>query len=66
MDGVPYLNFPPIEPGKPFTYRFPIRQTGTYWYHSHSGLQEQRGLFGAIVILPKVLTERISYGLPHL
>ena len=53
MDGVPYISFPPIEAGTTFTYRFPIRQTGTYWYHSHSGLQEQRGLFGAIVILPK-------------
>lgn len=53
MDGVPYVSYPPIEPGTTFTYRFPIRQTGTYWYHSHSGLQEQRGLFGAIVILPK-------------
>ncbi len=53
MDGVPFISYPPIKPGATFTYRFPIRQTGTYWYHSHSGLQEQRGLFGAIVILPK-------------
>jgi CopA family copper-resistance protein len=53
MDGVPFLSFQPIQPGTTFTYRFPIRQTGTYWYHSHSGLQEQRGLFGAIVIQPK-------------
>jgi FtsP/CotA-like multicopper oxidase with cupredoxin domain len=53
MDGVPFISFPPIKPGTTFTYRFPIRQTGTYWYHSHSGLQEQRGVFGAIVILPK-------------
>jgi FtsP/CotA-like multicopper oxidase with cupredoxin domain len=53
MDGVPFISFPPIQPGTTFTYRFPIRQTGTYWYHSHSGLQEQRGVFGAIVILPK-------------
>jgi FtsP/CotA-like multicopper oxidase with cupredoxin domain len=56
MDGVPFISFPPIKPGTTFTYRFPIRQTGTYWYHSHSGLQEQRGLFGAIVILPKEKT----------
>lgn len=56
MDGVPFISFPPIRPGTTFTYRFPIRQTGTYWYHSHSGLQEQRGLFGAIVILPKERT----------
>lgn len=53
MDGVPFISFPSIKPGTTFTYRFPIRQTGTYWYHSHSGLQEQRGLFGSIVILPK-------------
>ena len=52
MDGVPFISFPPIQPGTTFTYRFPIRQTGTYWYHSHSGLQEQRGVFGSIVILP--------------
>jgi FtsP/CotA-like multicopper oxidase with cupredoxin domain len=53
MDGVPFISFPPIKPGTTFTYRFPIRQTGTYWYHSHSGLQEQRGIYGSIVILPK-------------
>lgn len=53
MDGVPYISFPPIEPGATFTYEFPIRQAGTYWYHSHSGLQEQTGLYGSIVIEPK-------------
>ena len=53
MDGVPFLTYPPIEPGETFTYTFPIRQSGTYWYHSHSGLQEQRGLYGSIVIYPK-------------
>jgi hypothetical protein len=52
MDGVPYISFPPIEPGESFTYEFPIRQSGTYWYHSHSGLQEQMGMYGAIVIDP--------------
>lgn len=52
MDGVPYVSFPPIEPGDTFVYRFPIRQAGTYWYHSHTGLQEQRGVYGAIVIHP--------------
>src|SRR3546814_9442985 len=41
MDGVPGLSFPGIAPGKTFTYEFPVRQAGTYWYHSHSGLQEQ-------------------------
>ncbi len=53
MDGVPFVTYPPIKPGTTFTYRIPIRQNGTYWYHSHSGLQEQRGVFGSIVILPK-------------
>jgi len=52
MDGVPYISFPPIAPATTFTYEFPVRQAGTYWYHSHSGLQEQRGLYGAIVIEP--------------
>ena len=53
MDGVPYLSFPPIQPGTTFVYEFPIRQSGTYWYHSHSNLQEQSGVYGAIVIEPK-------------
>ncbi|MEO5713327.1 MAG: multicopper oxidase domain-containing protein [Luteolibacter sp.] len=53
MDGVPFVTYPPIQPGGTFTYRFPIRQNGTYWYHSHTMLQEQRGVFGSIAILPK-------------
>lgn len=53
FDGVPYLSTPPIEPGKTFTVRFPVRQSGTYWYHSHTMFQEQSGLYGAIVIYPK-------------
>jgi len=53
MDGVPYVSFPPIKPGTTFTYEFPIRQSGTYWYHSHSELQEQSGVYGALVIEPK-------------
>ncbi|MCI1836416.1 copper resistance system multicopper oxidase [Achromobacter sp. HNDS-1] len=53
MDGVPGLSFPGIDPGQTFTYRFDVRQSGTYWYHSHSGFQEQTGLYGAIVIDPK-------------
>ncbi|MDP1990448.1 MAG: multicopper oxidase domain-containing protein [Syntrophales bacterium] len=52
MDGVPYLSFPPIRPGETFTYEFPIRQNGTYWYHSHTHLQEQSGVYGSIVIEP--------------
>lgn len=53
MDGVPFLTYPPIAPGATFTYEFDLRQSGTYWYHSHTMLQEQRGLFGALVIAPK-------------
>jgi CopA family copper-resistance protein len=52
MDGVPGISFDGIAPGQTFTYRFDVRQTGTYWYHSHSGFQEQTGLYGAIVIDP--------------
>ncbi|MBC7837865.1 MAG: copper resistance system multicopper oxidase [Nitrospiraceae bacterium] len=52
MDGVPGVSFAGIEPGATFTYRFPIRQSGTYWYHSHSGLQEQSGLYGPMIIDP--------------
>ena len=53
MDGVPGLSFPGIAPGETFTYRFPVRQAGTYWYHSHSGLQEQIGQYGPLVIEPR-------------
>jgi len=53
MDGVPYITQVPIRPGTTFIYEFPIRQTGTYWYHSHSELQEQSGLYGSIVIADK-------------
>ena len=52
MDGVPGLSFAGIKPGETFTYQFPVNQSGTYWYHSHSGLQEQRGHFGPIIIDP--------------
>ena len=52
MDGVPGLTFGGIEPGATYVYRFPVRQSGTYWYHSHSGFQEQTGLYGSIVIEP--------------
>jgi CopA family copper-resistance protein len=53
MDGVPGLSFRGIAPGETFVYRFPVHQSGTYWYHSHSMFQEQTGLYGAIVIAPK-------------
>ncbi|MED5494036.1 MAG: copper resistance system multicopper oxidase [Pseudomonadota bacterium] len=53
MDGVPGLSYPGIAPGETFTYRFPIKQSGTYWFHSHSGFQEPDGAYGAIVIEPQ-------------
>ncbi|MFZ5666538.1 MAG: copper resistance system multicopper oxidase [Pseudomonadota bacterium] len=52
-DGVPGISFPGIRPGETFTYEFPVRQSGTYWYHSHSGLQEQSGHYGPMIIEPK-------------
>jgi FtsP/CotA-like multicopper oxidase with cupredoxin domain len=53
MDGVPGLSFEGIKPGETFEYRFQVKQYGTYWYHSHSGFQEQTGLAGSIIIDPK-------------
>lgn len=53
MDGVPGLTFKGIMPGETFTYRYPIVQSGTYWYHSHSGMQEQTGLFGPLIFEPR-------------
>jgi len=52
-DGVPYLTQMPIEPNETFTYRFPIIQSGTHWYHSHSGLQEQIGMYGSLILKKK-------------
>ncbi|WP_394760753.1 copper resistance system multicopper oxidase [Phenylobacterium sp.] len=52
MDGVPGVTFPGIKPGQTFVYEFPIKQSGTYWYHSHSGLQEAEGHYAPIVIDP--------------
>ena len=52
MDGVPGVSFPGIAPGETFVYDFPVRQSGTYWYHSHSGMQEAVGHYGPIVIDP--------------
>ena len=52
-DGVPGVSFPGIGPHSHFLYEFPVNQAGTYWYHSHSGLQEQEGLYGPIVIDPE-------------
>ena len=53
MDGVPGISFNGIPPGETFTYTFIVRQSGTFWYHSHSAFQEQTGVYGAIVIEPK-------------
>ena len=53
MDGVPGLSFAGIPPGQTFIYRFPVHQSGTYWYHSHSEFQEQTGVYGPIIIEPK-------------
>lgn len=52
MDGVPGVSFPGITPGTTFEYRFRLRQSGTYWYHSHSGFQEQTGIYGALIVDP--------------
>jgi CopA family copper-resistance protein len=64
MDGVPGLSFHGIPPGDTFTYRFPARQNGTYWYHAHAGFQEQVGVYGAIVIDP-LEPEPFSYDREH-
>ena len=53
MDGVPGLSFAGIEPGGAYRYQFRVRQNGTYWYHSHSGFQEQTGVYGPIIIDPE-------------
>ena len=53
QDGVPGFSYDGIKPGETFTYRFPITQSGTYWFHSHSGFQEPDGAYGALVIEPK-------------
>ena len=52
MDGVPSFSFPGIAPGETFVYRFPVKQSGTYWYHSHSKFQEQTGVFAPLIIDP--------------
>ena len=64
MDGVPGISFPGIRPKSVFTYEFPIKQNGTYWYHSHSGLQEQQGHYGPLVIDPKD-ADPVSYDREH-
>ena len=53
MDGVPGVSFAGIAPGETFTYRYTLEQSGTYWYHSHSGMQEVTGLYGALIVEPR-------------
>jgi CopA family copper-resistance protein len=64
MDGVPGLSFHGIRPGETYVYRFKVRQGGTYWYHSHSGFQEQQGLYGPLVIHPRE-PEPFTYDREH-
>ncbi|GGB48156.1 copper oxidase [Oceanisphaera marina] len=52
MDGVPGISFPGIAPGETFTYKYKLEQSGTYWYHSHSGMQELTGMYGGLIIDP--------------
>lgn len=63
-DGVPGVSFPGIKPRSSYLYEFPLRQNGTYWYHSHSGLQEQLGHYGPIVIDPAG-TDPVAYDREH-
>ncbi len=64
MDGVPGVSFPGIRARSTFTYEFPLRQSGTYWYHSHSGLQEQMGHYGPMIIDP-VGADPVGYDREH-
>jgi CopA family copper-resistance protein len=64
MDGVPGFSFDGIAPGQTFVYQFPVRQSGTYWYHSHSRFQEQTGVYGALIIDPAG-ADRVAYDRDH-
>jgi len=65
-DGVPYLTQMPIKPGETFTYRFPIIQNGTHWYHSHAGLQEQIGMYGSLILKKKTTDPTYVKGIDDL
>jgi FtsP/CotA-like multicopper oxidase with cupredoxin domain len=65
-DGVPFLTQMPIKPGTSYTYRFPIIQNGTHWYHSHSGLQEQNGMFGSFIMKKKAGDRTFRKGIDDL
>ena len=64
MDGVPGISFPGIPAGETFTYRYPVRQNGTYWYHSHSGFQEQLGHYGQLIVEPAE-SDPVAYDVEH-
>jgi FtsP/CotA-like multicopper oxidase with cupredoxin domain len=65
-DGVPFLTQMPIEPGATYTYRFPIIQNGTHWYHSHSGLQEQIGMYGSFIMRKRADDKTFRKGIDDL
>lgn len=65
-DGVPFLTQMPIEPGATFVYRFAIVQNGTHWYHSHSGLQEQIGMYGSLTLLKRKTDKTFRKGIDDL
>ncbi|MBU2019083.1 MAG: multicopper oxidase domain-containing protein [Bacteroidetes bacterium] len=65
-DGVPYLTQLPIKPNETFTYRFPIVQSGTHWYHSHSGLQEQIGMYGSLILKKKTEDKTFRKGIDNI
>lgn len=64
MDGVPGISFPGIKPHQTFLYEFPVKQSGTYWYHSHSGLQEAIGLYGPMILDPRD-ADPVAYDREH-
>ena len=64
MDGVPGISFPGIRSGETFTYRYKVRQNGTYWYHSHSGFQEQLGAYGQLIVEPSS-PDPVQYDVEH-
>jgi len=64
MDGVPGISFAGIDAGTIFTYRYPVRQNGTYWYHSHTGLQEQLGHYGQLILDPAG-RDPVGYDVEH-
>jgi CopA family copper-resistance protein len=66
MDGVSYVTTPPIPAKGEFTFKFKIRQSGTYWYHSHTGTQEQKGVFGSFVIEERSPKEKFDHDLVYI